>query len=324
MRLKPILKLLISSLVVLLTAVAFFLFKTASQEVEPQQPLDITFPEDDLALTTQDSSEYSVNLQPAKEIDKKSPPSPMPQISTPNQEELHPSTPSPRPAQTKTPVPNAKMPQKLLKGLVIGIDPGHQAHDNDELEPVAPGSSKQKKKVSAGTYGRFTGTREHEVNLSVGLLLRDLLKESGASVIMTRETADVNISNAERAKLFNKNNVDLAIRLHCNGSNDNQVKGAFMLIPKTNPYLEECKLCAKYVLYSYSKYTGISIDRGVVTRSDQTGFNWCERPIVNIEMGHMTNKEEDIKLSDTSFHKKMASGIYYGIIEYFKQKGAAQ
>lgn len=226
------------------------------------------------------------------------------------------SAPTPTPAPTDTPTP--KSGGKPLSGLIIGVDPGHQAHSNSELEPNSPGSSDMKKKVSSGTYGRFTGVREHEVVLRVGLHLRDLLEDAGAVVIMTRTKADVDISNVERAKLFNKKNVDLGVRLHCNGSNDESVHGAFMLVPKSHPYKEESVRAAKLILDAYGKETGISIKKGITYRADQTGFNWCERPIVNIEMGHMTNEKEDYKLTDHDFQKKMARGIYNGILLYFE------
>ncbi len=320
MRQKQFLKGLIVSLGVILAIVAVLIFKPAPKTHEPEPHLDILLPEEVLLTPINKTPEITAEISPSPKSINKTTPTPELTANTIKQEESS-ATPKATPLQTQTPEPNDSKQEKPLKGITIGIDPGHQAHDNDELEPVAPGSSKLKKKVSAGTYGRFTGTREHEVNLSVGLLLKGLLKEAGASVVMTRETADVNISNAERAKFFNKNNVDIAVRLHCNGSDDKQIKGAFVLIPKTNPYKEDCLLCAKLILSSYGKHTGIGIERGVVSRSDQTGFNWCERPIINIEMGHMTNEEEDKKLSDTSFHKKMATGIYYGILEYFDKKG---
>lgn len=229
-------------------------------------------------------------------------------------------TPSPVPSPTSAPSPTPAAAGKPLAGIIIGVDPGHQAHSNHDTEPVAPGSSDMKAKVSSGTYGRFTGVREHEVNLKVGLLLRDLLKDAGATVIMTRESADVDISNAERAQLFNKKKVDLGIRLHCNGSDDPSVAGAFMLVPSAHPYKAESAAAAKLVLAAYGEATGISVKKGLTYRSDQTGFNWCERPIINIEMGHMTNEEEDYKLTDSSFQKKMAKGIYNGILRYFEEK----
>ena len=42
--------------------------------------------------------------------------------------------------------------------------------------------------------------------------------------------------------------------------------------------------------------------------------------VINIEMGHMTNREEDEKLSNPEYQKKMAQGLCNGILEYFKTK----
>ena len=210
-------------------------------------------------------------------------------------------------------------PALPLAGLTIGIDPGHQAKGNSAREPEAPGSSKMKKKVSSGTQGRWSRVPEYEVNLAVGLLLRDLLREQGATVIMTRETNDVDISNVERAQLFNRKKVDYALRLHCNGKDDESVHGAFMLIPRENPFAEDCKQAAALLLDSYCAATGAK-HLGVTKRSDQTGFNWCERMIVNIEMGHMTNKAEDARLTSPDYQKKMAQGLLDGICAYFEKK----
>lgn len=204
---------------------------------------------------------------------------------------------------------------------MIGIDPGHQKDSNKEQEPVAPGSSETKKKVSSGTYGRFTQIPEYQVNINVGLLLKDMLEGYGAKVVMTRTTNDVDISNSERAIVFNKAGTDYAIRLHCNGSEDASKRGAFMLIPKSNPYAAQCKSAAELLISEYCKATGLK-NLGVTVRSDQTGFNWCERMIVNIEMGHMTNEAEDYYLTDKGNQKTMARGIANGILKYFEAQNA--
>ncbi len=231
--------------------------------------------------------------------------------TTPNTTQV--DAPTPSPAPTEEPLP--------LAGIVIGLDPGHQLHSNRETEPVAPGSKEMKKKVSSGTQGVKSRVPEHEVNLAVGLLLRDMLEQAGATVYITRTTADVDISNIERARFFNDHMVDLGVRLHCNGTEDGSVTGAFMLVPasKSYPFYEENIRAAELILEAYGEATGIGVKKGITYRSDQTGFNWCERPVVNIEMGHMSNPEEDMKLTDPEFQKKMAKGVYNGIIAYFTQ-----
>ncbi|MHB1314154.1 MAG: N-acetylmuramoyl-L-alanine amidase family protein [Christensenellales bacterium] len=219
-----------------------------------------------------------------------------------------------------SPTPYLKQEEKPLLNRVIGLDPGHQEKGDSKLEPVAPGSSTLKKKVSSGTQGRWSHVPEYEVNLAVALLLKDLLEDAGATVVMTREKADVNISNIQRAQIFNKANVDLGLRLHCNGADDKSDNGAFMLVPKSNPHMEHCVSAAQTILKAYGKATGISVERGLSYRGDQTGFNWCSRPVINIEMGYMTNKEDDARITDPAFQKKMAQGLYNGILEFYIHK----
>lgn len=221
------------------------------------------------------------------------------------------STPAPTATQT---APDAS--GKPLAGLIIGVDPGHQMHADRDGEPVSPGSSETKHKVSSGTQGIVTQIPEYEVNLAVGLLLRDMLESAGATVVMTRTVNDVNVSNIERAQLFNDKKTDYAVRLHCNGSDDHDKRGAFMLIPSSNPYLDDCKRAAELMIEEYCKATGLK-NRGVTVRSDQTGFNWCERMIINIEMGHMTNADEDKLLTDADFQKRMAQGVFNGILAFY-------
>ncbi len=232
--------------------------------------------------------------------------------------------PTPEPMRTPepeiefVPVQSAEPTEQSepLSGIVIGLDPGHQSKGNNEQEPVAPGSDETKPKVSSGTAGVSTGIMEYKVNLNVGLKLRDLLEEQGATVVMTRESNDVNLSNVERAQFFNDHEVNLGVRLHCNGIDDTSARGAFMLIPKENPYQEKCEKAAEIVLEAYCEATGLK-NKGVQAYGNQTGFNWCERPVINIEMGHMSNVEEDELLTDSAFQSKMAQGICDGIVRYF-------
>lgn len=240
-----------------------------------------------------------------------------------------PPTPSPTPTAAPTDTPTPTPTPKPLEGIVIGIDPGHQRVYNPAPEPVAPGSSQTKQKVAGGCRGVKSGVYEYEVVQSVGLYLRDLLEELGATVVMTHETVDVDISNIERAQMFNDHNVDLGIRLHCNKADDKKVKGAFMLIPseKRTEFYAFNRRAAETVLAAYLEETGLSMryKDGITERGDQTGFNWCTRPIINIEMGHLSNPDEDALLSTDAFQQKMAQGLCNGILQFFteNQQGAS-
>jgi len=243
-------------------------------------------------------------------------PSPTPIVTTP---------PDVTPAATAQPSHTATAKQENnaagtpLSGIVIGLDPGHQAHSNSAQEPIAPGSEETKKKVSSGTQGRFTGVAEYEVNLQVGLKLKSILTELGATVVMTRETHEVDISNSERAIMMNEAGADLVVRLHCNGSTNSDMHGAFILIPSndcTAAINDASKAAATCILKAFMESTGAK-DLGLQPRSDQTGFNWSTVPVCNIEMGYMTNEQEDRLLRTDAYQDLCAHGIASGIVDYF-------
>ena len=224
--------------------------------------------------------------------------------------------PTPEPTLAPTPSP-APLP---LAGIVIGVDPGHQKIYDPTPERNAPWSDTEKARVAGGCRGVVSRMYEYEVVLEIGLRLRDLLVEQGATVIMTREVQEINISNKERAELFNAHEVDLGIRLHCNNGRG---RGAFMLVPKkggTDWYTENVA-AAKTIIAIYCEDTGLpmirSKDDGITYRSDQTGFNWSTRPVVGIEMGHLSDKEDDALFSDPAFWDVAAAGLCRGITEYF-------
>ena len=83
----------------------------------------------------------------------------------------------------------------LKNNFIICIDPGHQGKGDPRCEAVSPNSNNMKPRVSSGTAGVATKNPEHVINLEAALILKDLLIKNGYTVIMTRESADVNLSN---------------------------------------------------------------------------------------------------------------------------------
>ena len=58
-------------------------------------------------------------------------------------------------------------------------------------------------------------------------------------------------------------------------------------------------------------------DRGVVNRTDLVGFNWSEVPVVLVEMGFMTNPEEDARMENPEYQQLLVNGMTAAIIEWF-------
>ena len=209
-------------------------------------------------------------------------------------------------------------------GYVIAIDAGHQEHGNFGQEPIGPGSSAMKTKVAGGTRGTTTGVPEYQLTLDISLKLRDLLEEKGYQVVMIRETNDVDITNSERAMVANEANADAFIRVHANGSDSSSANGAMTICqtssnPYNSEYYEDSKRLSELVLDAYTEATGIRKER-VWETDTMSGINWCTVPVTIIELGYMTNPEEDTKMQDDDFQDTMAEGIVAGIEAYLAEK----
>ncbi|WP_349946921.1 N-acetylmuramoyl-L-alanine amidase [Lacrimispora sp. BS-2] len=207
-------------------------------------------------------------------------------------------------------------------GKIIAIDPGHQAKGNSEKEPIGPGASEMKAKVASGTQGTATGIPEYQLTLAVSLKLKQELINRGYKVYMIRETNDVNISNAERAQMADKSGADIFVRVHANSLNDSSVHGALTMCQTAkNPYngtlYSKSKSLSKAVVDGICNQTGFK-NRGVQETDSMSGINWCNIPVTIVEMGFMSNADEDKKMAAEECRDKIVKGIADGIDAYYK------
>lgn len=206
-------------------------------------------------------------------------------------------------------------------GRLVVIDAGHQAKGNSEKEPVGPGATETKAKVTGGATGTATGQKEYELNLAVAFLLRDELVARGYEVIMVRESHDVNISNSERAMVANNAGADAFIRVHANGSENAAASGTETLCQTSqNPYnaalYPASRKLSEKVLAGVVAQTGFK-NRGVKETDTMSGINWCTVPTTIVEMGFLSNPDEDTLMNTEEYRKKIAVGIADGIDSFF-------
>lgn len=216
-----------------------------------------------------------------------------------------------------------EIPEEPVVKKIIAIDAGHQLLPDSTKEPLGPGSTVLKNRVSSGTQGIVSKVPEYIVNLEMALKLKNKLISEGYDVVMIRETHDVSISNKERAEIANNANADLFIRIHANGSSSSKVKGIETIYPSPeNPFVgalsEASKKISTLILDEMIKTTG-AVNRGAIPMDNMSGLNWSKVPVTIIETGYMSNKEEDKLLITSEYQDKLVQGMVNGIKLYFAE-----
>lgn len=215
----------------------------------------------------------------------------------------------------------------------ILIDPGHGGKD--------PGASKVHK-----INGKNVNVVEKDINLSVGLKLRDYLKKAypDKNIFMTR-TTDKFLSLAQRTEIANSvklkaNEAILFVSVHVNSNMDPKASGFEVwylspgyrrhvlnakdyaedktLVPILNSMMEEeytteSILIAKFILDGISAQVGsLSTARGIKAEEWFVCRN-SNMPSVLVEVGFLSNAKEGALLNDDKYLQKIAFGIYNGL-----------
>ena len=204
---------------------------------------------------------------------------------------------------------------------LVVIDPGHDARANLATEPIGPGSPTRKIKDGGGTHGVVTGIREPDLTLDVSLRLRRLLRGAGVRVVMTRtRTAGASMGNIARARIANDAGAALFLRVHADGASNASARGTRTLTPAlhrgwTDDVYPASRRAATLVQTELVRALGFP-SRGIQERSDFTGFNWADVPVILVEMGFMTNPTEDRALARPAVRGRAALGLCRGTLRF--------
>lgn len=179
----------------------------------------------------------------------------------------------------------------LLHKTIV-LDPGHGGAD-------------------MGTTGR-QGTREKDVNFDVAMRLKKLLEEAGAAIVLTR-TDDSFISLYERSAIANDLFADLFISIHTNAHPKSEVRGieVFHYQGRNDSLRLAEAVEAKLVAATQLKSLGVKTNDFVVVRESQM-------PGILVELGFLSNFEEEKIIRTEAFRDNAAQGIFEGIIDYYE------
>jgi N-acetylmuramoyl-L-alanine amidase len=201
----------------------------------------------------------------------------------------------------------AAMLSAVAAAALICLDPGHGTVPaiGAQTEPIAPGSHVMKIKDGGGAPG------EAPVALAIAFKLRTLLLRDGYRVAMTRTKDGYRGGNIERAQFCNARHAALMLRIHADGSTNTATHGISTL------YKRGYRRPAVLMERALTRTTGAP-DRGVVLRTDLTGFNWATVPAILVECGFMSNPAERARLQSAAYQQTVARGLAAGVSAFVR------
>lgn len=210
------------------------------------------------------------------------------------------------------PLRQAESTLPALAGKVVVVDPGHGGRD-----PGARGIS---------------GSREKDITLAIALQLRDLLVQSGARPVMTRET-DVDLRDralpgettirrgelAARAQLAVEHQAHVLVSIHANKyGRQSPWRGAQVFYdPRGHAGSPTLARMLQEELRERTQTSRVHrpIEQFVLARAPV--------PAVTVEVGFLSNPEEERLLLQPDYQQRLAYAIFAGLARYLAAQPGA-
>ncbi|WP_223552675.1 N-acetylmuramoyl-L-alanine amidase [Lysinibacillus sphaericus] len=184
-----------------------------------------------------------------------------------------------------------------LKDRIIIIDPGHGGKDP----------------------GTVVGSNsEKAITLKVGTLVKQKLEAAGAKVLMTR-TGDTYPSLQDRVDFTNANYGEVFVSIHVNSAANTSAQGTetYYAISTGDMHQEDVDLATfvnnQIVNNLKMKNRGVKEQQYYVIRN-------MAIPSILVELGFLTNNEDNAKMTDDQYAELFAESVYKGISEYYSKQ----
>ena len=176
------------------------------------------------------------------------------------------------------------------KNILVALDAGHGGTD-------------------PGAIGLVKKLKEKDLVLEITNKVNSILKSLGFKTILTRST-DTYVTLSSRYTKANNANADLFVSTHFNSATSTSAKGIETLYKGSTTL-------ASSLQNELIKSTGAT-NRGLKKRTDLAVLNGTKMPSALVELGFISNKEEEEKISTSTYKDKLVNGIVNGIISYVK------
>ncbi|MBQ4074498.1 MAG: N-acetylmuramoyl-L-alanine amidase [Clostridia bacterium] len=220
-----------------------------------------------------------------------------------------------------------------LSGVIVCIDPGHQEFGKAVRTPAGPGLTGYIKGTSGMAQGVVTLRKEFIVTMEAAVKLRDELLRQGATVFLTREEPYTFLSNLDRSLIAEEGGAHIMLRLHCDLRENRKTQGISVYVPRNSDYAravadpDTYRHMGELLINAMKNRLGYELTEatGRVRINDQfVGNNWAKMICFLVEMGFMSNPEEDIKLATPEYQQWLAEGMAQGVYEIALFRGLVQ
>ncbi|WP_167751324.1 N-acetylmuramoyl-L-alanine amidase [Lentibacillus salicampi] len=188
----------------------------------------------------------------------------------------------------------------------------------DRHKPSSPAGLENKTIViDAGHGGRdvgaigASGTYEKDFTYRTMQELKKELTMLGAEVVLTRDTGQF-VSLASRTSLANLANTDAFISIHYNSF----------------PQAPDITGINTYYYHKQSEELARFVQEGLINKTEATDREALQEdyyvirqnfnPSILVELGFISNSEQEQRLQTTSYQKQLVSGMVTGLTQYFK------
>jgi N-acetylmuramoyl-L-alanine amidase len=163
---------------------------------------------------------------------------------------------------------------------------------------------------------------EKDVNLEIGLKVKELLNQVGARYIFTRES-DVAMSLYDRPALANDNGADIFISIHNNASEKSSPEGTeiyyYSKVNELGQNEEELYgIYSKYIAQCIQTKMAESLgtnDRGIKENQFLAVLNKTSMPAIVIEGAFMSNPSDLEKIRTPEYKQNYAYSLVKGLVE---------